>query len=66
MIVAVLGWGSLILLVKWASSGPAKVIPPTPKYEGHIPSIEDPSWGDWVSENGGSNFEVYLSNLDRA
>jgi hypothetical protein len=66
MIVALIGWGSLALLVKWAASGPPKVLPPTPQYDGKIPSIEDPIWGDWISENGGSNFEVYLSNLDKA
>lgn len=63
MLVALIGWASLAYFVKWASSGPEKVLPPAPVYKGHIPSIADPEWGDWVSK--GKNMEIYFSNLDR-
>jgi hypothetical protein len=65
MVVAVFGWGTLAFLVNQAMSGPKKEVPPAAPYHGHIPSIEDPEWGDWISENGGNNFEVYITNLDK-
>ena len=63
MFLAILGYGSLIALGSWAMGGEKPVMEESKSTSEGIPSIEDPSWPEWIAGNNGANVEAFFNNL---
>jgi hypothetical protein len=66
MFAAIVGYGTLGMLVAWAVSGekPPREASSGEAVEG-IPSVDSPAFADWISANNGKNLESYLLSFDK-
>ena len=63
MFLAVFIYGSLIALGSWALGGKKPEMEESKGTTEGIPSIDDPSWPEWIAGNNGANVEAFFNNL---